>query len=229
MKLLRLVLGVTASLLCVLALFGVAGRWDWLRGWVYVALLALGPSLSGLLVWRKDPELLRRRASAGEGTPRWDKVVLGLFGLTWVLVPLTAAYEVRRGGVVSGVGSRGLGGDWVAGLLLFALGTILVTAAMLANTHFEKTVRIQKDRDHRVVEGGPYAVVRHPGYVGALLAWPLAAPLLLGSSWAWIPAIASASTLVLRTGLEDRLLRRELPGYEAYAHRVRYRLIPGLW
>ena len=122
-----------------------------------------------------------------------------------------------------------LDGWWGLGVAGYAAGMLVSTWAMLVNTHFEKTVRIQHDRGHRVVDRGPYAVVRHPGYVGALLACPLATPLLLGARWAWIPALASTAMLVLRTALEDRLLRRELAGYAAYAARVRHRLLPGLW
>jgi protein-S-isoprenylcysteine O-methyltransferase Ste14 len=99
---------------------------------------------------------------------------------------------------------------------------------MLANTHFEATVRIQRDRHHTVVTRGPYAYVRHPGYVGASL-WALSGPLMVGSAVGLIPAVLSVLVLVVRTGLEDRTLQRELTGYAAYAQRVRHRLIPGLW
>ena len=99
---------------------------------------------------------------------------------------------------------------------------------MVVNPFFEKTVRIQTDRGHRVVDTGPYAYVRHPGYVG-FLGWILAAPLLLASVWAIVPALISVVGLVIRTALEDRTLRAELPGYPEYAARVRFRLIPGMW
>ena len=207
MKTVRIVLGVVTCALCVWALFWIAGRWDWLRGWLYVAILSLGPALTGLIVWRRDPALLRHRARAGTGTPLWDKVVLALFGASWLCAPLISAFEVRAGRA-----TLGLDGWWVLGVACCAAGMALTTWAMLVNTHFEKTVRIQHDRAHQVVSRGPYAFVRHPGYVAALLAFPLATPLLLGASWAWVPALVSSGTLVLRTVLEDRLLRRDLPG-----------------
>jgi protein-S-isoprenylcysteine O-methyltransferase Ste14 len=108
-------------------------------------------------------------------------------------------------------------------------GTAVVTWAMAVNTHFEKTVRIQSDRGHTVCDRGPYRWVRHPGYVGASLAFPLATPLLLGSAWAFVPAALCVAMLVLRTALEDRMLRAELEGYEAFAGKTRYRLLPGIW
>jgi protein-S-isoprenylcysteine O-methyltransferase Ste14 len=79
-----------------------------------------------------------------------------------------------------------------------------------------------------VIDTGPYAIVRHPGYVSSFLAF-LGMSLSLGSFWALIPRILSCSLLVLRTNWEDQTLREELPDYEAYARRVRYSLIPGVW
>ncbi len=99
---------------------------------------------------------------------------------------------------------------------------------MGVNPFFEKTVRIQTERGHHVIDSGPYRYVRHPGYVG-LFGWSLSAPLLLGSWWAFIPATLSVFALVIRTALEDQTLRDELAGYEEYVSRVHYRLIPGIW
>jgi protein-S-isoprenylcysteine O-methyltransferase Ste14 len=96
------------------------------------------------------------------------------------------------------------------------------------NKFFEPFVRIQTDRGHRVIDTGPYALVRHPGYVFGYLSF-LGIPLALGSLWALIPAILTGSLLVLRTIWEDQMLREELPGYKEYAQRVRYRLVPGIW
>jgi protein-S-isoprenylcysteine O-methyltransferase Ste14 len=79
-----------------------------------------------------------------------------------------------------------------------------------------------------VIDSGPYRYIRHPGYVG-FFGWSLSTPLLLGSWWAFIPAILSVFAIIFRTALEDRTLLDELSGYENYASKVRYRLIPGIW
>ena len=111
------------------------------------------------------------------------------------------------------------------GLVLFVLGGGLFIRAMGENPFFEKTVRIQHERDHHVIETGPYRFVRHPGYVG-LVAWVLSFPLLLTSPRAFLPAGLTAICLVVRTALEDRTLHNKLPGYADYATRVRSRLVP---
>ncbi len=99
---------------------------------------------------------------------------------------------------------------------------------MSVNKFAEMTVRIQTDRGHTVVDTGPYAIVRHPFYVGAFL-WFAGIPLSLGSYWAIIPAAITVLLLVARTALEDRTLQNELGCQKDYATRVRYRLIPGMW
>ena len=100
--------------------------------------------------------------------------------------------------------------------------------AMASNPFFSQIVRIQTDRGHTVAAGGPYLIVRHPGYA-SLIVCELAISTLFGS---W-PALAAgglcAALIILRTALEDRTLRAELTGYADYARRVRYRLLPGIW
>ena len=114
------------------------------------------------------------------------------------------------------------------GVLIFLPGFFLIEWALFTNSHFETTVRIQADRNHRVVTGGPYRLVRHPGYVGASVMY-LAAPLILGTSWAFAPAGLMIILFIIRTALEDRTLREELEGYQEYAGRTMYRLVPGVW
>jgi protein-S-isoprenylcysteine O-methyltransferase Ste14 len=105
---------------------------------------------------------------------------------------------------------------------------MLTNWAVSANRFFSAVVRIQRDRGHRVVDTGPYRLVRHPGYLGSMIHMPGAA-LALGSMWALPLVAAVAAVMVARTALEDRTLRAELGGYEEYSRRVRFRLMPGLW
>jgi protein-S-isoprenylcysteine O-methyltransferase Ste14 len=202
--------------------FVLAGTWSWGPGWAAWGAQALLLLLHRRYVARWNPELLRQRQRLGPGTPAWDVAWNLLF---WPLL----AMEWMVAGLGVGLGRPQLpAGLWPAGLALFASGLAVSARAMAVNPHFEGTVRIQRERDHRVIDVGPYRLLRHPGYLGLAL-WALATPLLLLSADAFVPAGVVVGWLVLRTALEDRLLRRELEGYEAYARRVRYRLVPGLW
>lgn len=116
----------------------------------------------------------------------------------------------------------------VAGYAGVLAGIAITCWAQAANPFFEPGVRIQTERHQRVIDTGPYRFVRHPGYVAALLLFAGMA-LALHSLWALVPAAIASALLVLRTSWEDRLLHAELPGYAAYAQRVRWRLVPGLW
>ena len=216
-------LGSVSTALAVAAFFWAAGRIGWIEGWAYVGLMVVGHSLSGLYLWRRDPELIRRRGQLGEGTPAWDKAWGMGFGLLFLAIFVVAALDGGR--YRWSAMPQWL---WPVGATLYVVSLVLVTRAMAANTYFEKTVRIQANRDHKVVDQGPYRCVRHPGYVG-VIGFVLAPPLLLGSWWALVPAVLAAAWLVVRTALEDRFLQRELEGYAAYAQRVRHRLLPRVW
>jgi protein-S-isoprenylcysteine O-methyltransferase Ste14 len=207
-------------------LFAAAGRLDLPRAWLFVAVSFVCMFGNGLILALADPELLNQRGmwKKKHDAKLWDRRLVSLYGLTsFYAIPLVVGLDVGR----YHWSHLGL---WAAalGVLVVSCGWTLVTWAMLVNRHFEVIVRIQTDRDHRVVTTGPYAVVRHPGYVGASL-WALGSPLVVGSAWGLIPAGLTVLVLVLRTSLEDRTLRAELPGYADYAQRVRSRLLPGLW
>jgi len=120
------------------------------------------------------------------------------------------------------------GMNWLIGASVFALGYGVTLWCSIVNPFLEKTVRIQDDNQHRVIQAGPYEFVRHPMYVG-LLAILMATPAMLGSSWLLVPITWCVVVLVIRTSLEDRTLQAELAGYAQYSERVRYRLFPGVW
>lgn len=207
----------------VAIVFWPAGTIDWLAGWLYIGIFAIYLSFNLFYLVRVNPELIERRMRIGKGTKRWDIAWGVLFTPVFLAIYVIAGWDAVRFGWSSMPGWL-----WPVGLALFVPGAALFAWAMGVNPFFEKTVRIQTERGHRVVDSGPYRVVRHPGYLG-FLGWIVSAPLLLGSWWAFVPAALSIAGLVVRTALEDRTLRTELAGYEDYAGRVRYRLIPGVW
>lgn len=114
------------------------------------------------------------------------------------------------------------------GIKQFIAGYSFAMWAMIANRFFSTFVRIQTDRGHRLVDTGPYAWVRHPGYTGTMIAH-LGLPIALGSLWALIPAGLACVAFFPRMNREERVLRKELDGYDAYCGRVRYQLIPWVW
>lgn len=206
-------------------IFLSAGTLRWFWGWVFVIVLALYLIAHPLILIPINPELLaeRQKGSLDEGVKSWDKWITMLSGVLMILSWIIAGLDFRWG--------------WspplplvvhLAGLLFVLLGYGLFLWAMASNAFFSEGVRIQTERGHTVASGGPYSIVRHPGYVGVIVAH-LATPFLLGSLWALIPSVLLAALFVLRTSLEDKTLTAELPGYAAYTQETRYRLLPGVW
>jgi len=219
----RLVL-LVVTLLAIL--FIAAGTLHWPMAWAYAIQAAAITFGSRLIVIRRYPDLITERAQSlsAEGSKSWDKIIVQLVAIIGPLLTLiVCGLDVRFGWRPE----VPLAGQIVA-FVLMTLGSLLGTWAMLVNRFFSAVVRIQTDRGHTVVSDGPYRFVRHPAYAGGVVA-NLAGPLALGSVWALIPGGLIALLFVVRTALEDKTLREELPGYQDYAARVRHRLLPGIW
>ncbi len=209
---------------CVI-LFLPAGRLDWVWGWAMLGVLAALMAAHPLILLPIDPELLVEREKGFWDKPvkAWDKRITtlagGLMPLPWIVAGLDVRFQWTAPIPLS---------VHLGGLLAAVMGYALFMWAMGSNAFFSQGVRIQSERGHVVVAGGPYRFVRHPGYAGTILA-QLATPFLLGSPWALIPSGLSAVLFLVRTQLEDETLRKELPGYETYAQRTSARLLPGVW
>jgi protein-S-isoprenylcysteine O-methyltransferase Ste14 len=206
-------------------LFVCAGTLLWPAGWAFMALF-FGFALA-IVVWlaRKEPELLAERMSSPmqRGQPLWDKVfvvaVMVLFVAWLILMPLDA---VRFGwSDVPG---------WLQ--LLGALGVVVSLYIMFLtfreNAYLALVVKVQQERGQSVVSTGPYRYVRHPMYASMFLFFPASA-LLLGSWWGLLLCAVVLGLLVWRIPLEERMLENGLAGYDEYARKVRYRLIPRVW
>jgi protein-S-isoprenylcysteine O-methyltransferase Ste14 len=204
-------------------LFASAGRLDWSRGWIYLAVrfACVAASAAFLLVAR--PELLNARGRRHKDTKFFDKVIVAVYvTLIFTIDPVAGLDAVRFGW------SSMSGEAAYAGMLLSVLGEALIIGSMAVNPFLETTVRVQKERGHQVVSSGPYRLVRHPMYVGMILQ-NLAAPLVLGSWWAYLPVGLTVFLLAARACLEDRTLQEELAGYTRYVQRTPYLLLPGVW
>jgi len=210
--------------LWVAALFAGAGRLHWTRGWIAAAAFVVSMTAAGLVVQRVNPALVKERSKwRRKDTKGFDKIFLAIYLPLGFIQPAVAGLEVVRFGrspIPFAAVYPGLG------LFIAAMG--LVAWTLSVNPHAESTVRIQSDRGHTVVTSGPYRFVRHPMYAGTILMYPAIA-LMLGSTWALATTALIVMLLIWRTAMEDRTLRRELPGYEEYTTVTRFRLVPGLW
>jgi protein-S-isoprenylcysteine O-methyltransferase Ste14 len=205
-----------------LLLFLVAGTLEWLQGWLFVLVSLVVTMLVVPYTSRVNPELLvaRSRIRFSKG---WDKLLSGFLFVSLVAVFVVAGLDSGRFHWLPVPG-------WVCalGYVLFLLGIAGATWVGTVNKFAEAGVRIQTERGHKVIDTGPYAIVRHPGYVAAIALF-VGIALCLGSLWALIPAALFALLIILRTKWEDQTLQAELPGYAEYTHVVRSRLIPRVW
>jgi protein-S-isoprenylcysteine O-methyltransferase Ste14 len=200
-------------------LFTSAGRIDLPWFW---AVLAVHSGLMMVGMSSIDPALRRERLKPGPGgRDRYLRLIVLPFILTHLIV---AGLDVGRFHWSRPMPT----GIQALALIGYAAGMALSVCAMLNNRFFSPVVRIQHERGHTLVTSGPYRLVRHPGYVGAIVA-SACGGVALGSWWSLVPLVPFAALFLRRTAVEDRMLRTELDGYAGYAKRVRYRLVPGLW
>ena len=203
-------------------LLGAAGTLSWPMAWI-VLVLYLASKVAALAFANTD--MIKERVALGKGDDQVDKVLAGLgyLGIFPCLFLVAGLDAVRFGPAIKIPNAISL-----MALVIFAIGYVFSSWAILCNPFFSTFVRIQDDRGHSVISSGPYALVRHPGYAGVLLAH-LALPFALGSIWALLPSIVGIAFFVLRTSREDRTLRDQLDGYREYQSRVRWRLLPLVW
>jgi protein-S-isoprenylcysteine O-methyltransferase Ste14 len=203
----------------------ISRHWGWWEAWIYAAICIFGFVISRVLVARRNPDLIAERAHymEHENTQAWDKLLSFLLGLGGILVLLVAGLDALFGWLPNfSLPVK------ILALVMVLTGNVLGAYALVENRFFSGTVRLQPERGHQVVSGGPYRWMRHPGYAGAILVY-LAIPLFLDSGWAFLPAIFTTIIMIIRAALEDKFLRAELAGYTEYAKKVRYRLLPGVW
>jgi protein-S-isoprenylcysteine O-methyltransferase Ste14 len=200
-------------------LFFPAGTLRFWEAWLYMALLFVPMAVVGLVLLIKDPELLERRMRTREREARQRKAIAASSLL------LLAVY------LIPGLDRRY---DWstvppalvlVADILVL-LGYLLFVLTIRENRYASRVVEVEDNQV--VVTTGPYSLVRHPMYLAVSVMFGLT-PLALGSYWALIPAALLPAVLASRIGNEERLLRRNLTGYQEYCRKVRYRLLPFIW
>jgi protein-S-isoprenylcysteine O-methyltransferase Ste14 len=213
---------VVLEVVLAIMVFACAGTTRYWQGWVYLLLLFVMAAGITVDIMRSDQGLLERRMKGGpaaEPRPVQRFLMLGTsvgflglivipaldFRYQWSVVPLAAV---------------------VTGDVLFVVGFLLIARVFRENTFSSATVSIAEGQC--VISSGPYAIVRHPMYTGALV-YLVATPLALGSYWGLLALLFVVPFLVWRLIDEEHLLVRELPGYADYCRKVRYRLVPFVW
>lgn len=206
-------------------IFGAAGTIDYTGGWLYLGVMIAISVVFGSHMARVDPGLLRERLKppVQKDQPLADKLVLiPILLLMFGGMGLMAADAARWHWSIMPPSVQWAG----CGLLLAAI--LFMYWTMRTNSFAAPVVKIQTDRGQTVITTGPYAIVRHPMYFGALF-YIAGTSLVLGSWWGLVAVPILALLLGIRIGIEEKTLRTGLDGYDDYARRVRWRLIPLIW
>lgn len=220
-RLVRMVLmRFLAALLVLSAMFFLpAWTFAYWQAWIYLAILFIPMLFVLVYLFRNDPELLARRMKTREREAE-QKLIVKISFIPFLLAFLLPGFDVRLGW------SHVPAGVVIAADILVLLGYGIVFLVFRENSYTSRVIEVEQGQ--KVVSSGPYAVVRHPMYLGILIMYVIS-PLALGSYWAVLPALLTIPVLVARIRNEENVLARDLKGYQEYKLRTRYRLIPGIW
>jgi len=200
-------------------IFLPAGTLSFANGWLLMGILFLPMFLAGIVMLLKNPALLQSRLDAKEKQPD-QQLVVKLSGLMFVAGFLLAGFGHRFGWYRLPLGVS------LAAAVLFLAAYVLYAEVLRENTYLSRTIRVQEGQ--KVIDTGLYGIVRHPMYSATLLLF-LSMPLVLGSLWSFLVFLSYPAIIAGRIRGEEELLKKELPGYEAYTKKVKYRLLPLVW
>jgi protein-S-isoprenylcysteine O-methyltransferase Ste14 len=195
---------------------GTIGYWE---AWMYMGVIAI-PAVSVITYFlRNDPQVIERRMRVKE-KETGQKKIMAFASILFVLIYMLPGFDKRYGWSSVPLGIT-LASDFIT-----LLGYMLFIIVLKTNRYASRIIEVEPGQ--KVITTGPYSVVRHPMYVGALLIYVFG-PLALGSYWAMIASVSLIVVMVIRILNEERVLTKELEGYAEYSRSVRYRLIPGIW
>ena len=219
----RLILGLVEAAGFLTGWFALAGSWEWWPGWIFFGVFIVYISLLTIWLAVTNPALLRERNQPGENVEGWDRILMSVYVVLMLGLLAIAALDNGRFGW-----SQVAAGLKVSGWTLLSAAATIIWHVMAVNSYLSSYARLQPERGQVVISRGMYGLIRHPMYLGIILA-VLGMPLVLGSLWALIPGLLVAALQVYRTALEDGMLQDGLPGYREYCETVRWRLLPGVW
>ena len=214
--LLRFVLGIGVS---GVLLFGSAGSLEYWQAWVYLTMMLVVGACASLYLYKRDPRLVELRLQTKEKVPE-QKLIMKFGKVVFLTVSFVPGLDHRFGWSRVPV--------WLSVLaLVFVLaGYLLALWVMMVNRFASRLIEVQSDQN--VISSGPYRIVRHPMYLGAVIMF-LFGSLALGSYWA-LPAFAMTIPFyVFRLLNEEKVLFKELPGYAEYCLQARFHLVPYVW
>lgn len=210
---------LSGLLLMEALLFGPAGTWHFPGAWRLLALLFVPMPVVGAVLYRRAPELLRKRLNSREQEPEQRAVIL-LSSLIFITGFVLAGLDFR-------FGWTRLPAPVVAlGMVLFCTGYGLYVEVLRENAHLSRTVEVQEGQ--KVIDTGLYGIVRHPMYTSTILLF-LAMPLVLGSWVSFAIMLLFPVVIFFRIRNEEKVLEEGLAGYREYKQKVRYRLLPFIW
>lgn len=213
---------IGGSLLLGLLLFLPAGTFNYWQAWVFIVVFMITMNVFGVYFSITDPALIERRKQAG---PTAEQSTLQKIVATLAFTGLFALFVLSALDHRFGWSSVPPLISWIGNALL-VLSFIMFYFVFKENSYGASNIRVEQDQ--HVVSTGPYALVRHPMYDGALV-MVVSIPLALGSWWALALLIITLPVLVIRILDEEKVLAKGLPGYTEYEQKVRYRLVPYLW
>ena len=209
-----------AGLLLVAGLLFIpAGTWDYPQGWLLIGILFVPMFIAGLVMMKKNPELLKKRLNVRERESEQRSVIL-FSGIMFLAAFLSAGLSFRHSWLMLPVPVT------IIAAIVFLAAYALYAEVLRENTYLSRTVEVQEDQ--KVIDTGLYGIVRHPMYMVTVLLF-LAMPLVLGSVISFVIMLCYIPIIVKRIRNEEQVLQEGLPGYGKYMEKVKYRLLPLIW
>ena len=196
-----------------------AGTWNYPQGWLLIGILFVPMFVAGLVMMRRNPELLKKRLNVKEEESEQRTVIL-FSGIMFLMAFIAAGLSFRHGWLMLPVPVS------LIAAFVFLAAYVLYAEVLRENTYLSRTVEVQENQ--KVIDTGLYGLVRHPMYMATVFLF-LAMPLVLGSVISFLIMLAYIPIITKRIRNEEQVLSEGLPGYRDYMEKVKYRLIPFVW